>query len=106
MTTKTIKSSGWNFQHLKDKISTIYQKQLKTRCRQTSSENADVEPDKRITILDSLKDPFMAKYYDPNNVPTGEPESAYNFDYELSSLQTSEYKELLFNEIKHYHEED
>lgn len=48
----------------------------------------------------------MAKYHDPNDEPTGEPVSAYDFDYELFSLRTSEYKELLFNEIKLYHNEE
>lgn len=64
------------------------------------------DPDKRITILDALKHPFMAKYHDPNDEPIGEAVSAYDFDYELFSLRTSEYKELLFNEIKLYHSEE
>lgn len=35
----------------------------------------------------------------------GEPVSAFDFDYELFSLRTQEYKELLFDEIKLYHNE-
>ena len=54
------------------------------------------DPDKRITIDDALKHPYMAKYHDPNDEPIGDPVSAFDFDYELFSLRTSEYKELLY----------
>lgn len=64
------------------------------------------DPEKRITIEDALKHPYLIKYHDPNDEPVGEPVSAYDFDYELYSLRTSEYKELLYNEIKLYHSEE
>jgi mitogen-activated protein kinase 1/3 len=50
------------------------------------------DPDQRITIEEALKHPYMAKYHEPDDEPTGEPVSAYDFDYELFSLRTSEYK--------------
>jgi len=64
------------------------------------------DPDKRITIEEALRHPYMSKYHDPNDEPTGEPVSAFDFDYELFSLRTQEYKELLFEEIKLYHDEE
>ena len=64
------------------------------------------DPDKRISIEDALKHPYMSKYHDPSDEPTGEPVSAFDFDYELFSLKTQEYKELLFEEIKLYHNEE
>ena len=64
------------------------------------------DPHKRITIEESLKHPYMSKYHDPEDEPTGEPVSAFDFDYELFSLRTQEYKELLFEEIKLYHNEE
>ena len=50
------------------------------------------DPDKRITIDQALKHPYMAKYHDPSDEPVGEPVSAFDFDYELYSLKTEEYK--------------
>jgi hypothetical protein len=48
----------------------------------------------------------MSKYHDPADEPTGDKVSAFDFDYELYSLRTQEYKELLFEEIKLYHSEE
>ena len=35
----------------------------------------------------------------------GEPVSRFDFDFELYSLKTPEYKELIYEEIMLYHEE-
>lgn len=64
------------------------------------------DPEKRITIEQALEHPYLAKYHDAADEPNGEPVSAYDFDYELFSLKTHEYKELLFEEIKLYHSEE
>ena len=64
------------------------------------------DPEKRITVEQALQHPYMSKYHDPADEPAGEPVSAFDFDYELYSLKTSEYKELLFEEIKLYHSEE
>jgi serine/threonine protein kinase len=64
------------------------------------------DPEKRITVTEALAHPYMAKYHDPEDEPAGEPVSAHDFDYELYSLKTSEYKELLYEEIKLYHNEE
>ena len=37
--------------------------------------------------------------------PEGEPVSRFDFDFELYSLKTQEYKELIYEEILLYHEE-
>jgi hypothetical protein len=37
--------------------------------------------------------------------PEGEQVSAFDFDFELYSLKIPEYKELIYQEIKLYHEE-
>jgi len=63
------------------------------------------DPEKRMTVEQALEHPYMSKYHDPADEPSGEPVSAFDFDYELFSLKTSEYKELLFEEIKLYHSE-
>ena len=64
------------------------------------------DPEKRITIEEALKHPYMSKYHDSEDEPSGEPVSAFDFDYELFSLRTQEYKELLFDEIRLYHNEE
>ena len=37
--------------------------------------------------------------------PVGEPVSRFDFDFELYSLKTNEYKELIYEEIQLYHDE-
>jgi len=37
--------------------------------------------------------------------PTGENVPPFDFDFELYSLKTNEYKELIYNEIQLYHSE-
>lgn len=64
------------------------------------------DPEKRITVEEALQHPYMSKYHDPADEPTGDKVSAFDFDYELFSLRTQEYKELLFEEIKLYHSEE
>jgi len=38
--------------------------------------------------------------------PTGDPVSRFDFDFELYSLKTPEYKELIYEEIQLYHDEE
>ena len=45
------------------------------------------DPNKRISIEEALKHPYMSKYHDPNDEPTGQPVCAFDFDFELFSLK-------------------
>jgi hypothetical protein len=47
----------------------------------------------------------MAELHCEEDEPTGEPVSRFDFDFEFYSLQASEYKELIYEEIMLYHEE-
>ena len=63
------------------------------------------DPTKRITIEEALKHKYFSKLHQPDDEPTGEVVSRFDFDFELYSLKTNEYKELLYEEIMLYHDE-
>jgi serine/threonine protein kinase len=63
------------------------------------------DPTKRITIEQALAHPYMKKLHVPEDEPTGEAVSRFDFDFELYSLKTPEYKELIYEEIQLYHNE-
>ena len=46
------------------------------------------DPNKRISIEDALKHPYMSNYHDEEDEPTGDAVSAFDFDYELFKLNT------------------
>lgn len=64
------------------------------------------DPNKRITVEDALNHPFLAELHCPEDEPTTEPVSAFDFDFEIYDLQNTDYKELLYDEIMLYHSED
>lgn len=64
------------------------------------------DPDTRITIEEALAHPFLEKLHCETEEPVEkEPVAAFDFDFELYSLRTSEFKELIFEEIQLYHSE-
>lgn len=63
------------------------------------------DPTKRITIEEALAHPYMKNLHFEEDEPLGEPVSRFDFDFELYSLKTSEYKELIYEEIMLYHDE-
>ena len=63
------------------------------------------DPQKRISINDALAHPYFKDLHDEQDEPVGQPVSRFDFDFELYSLRTSEYKELIYDEIQLYHDE-
>ena len=63
------------------------------------------DPLKRITIEQALQHPYMAQLHYPDDEPTCDPVSAFDFDFEIYSLRKEDYKDLIFEEIMMYHEE-
>ena len=62
------------------------------------------DPDKRITIEQALAHPFLEKYASECENPVEkEPVAPFDFDFELYSLSTAEYKQLIYDEIQLYH---
>jgi len=63
------------------------------------------DPAKRITIDEALAHPYMERLHFADDEPTGDPVSDFDFDFEFYSLKIPEYKELIYEEIKLYHEQ-
>lgn len=57
------------------------------------------DPEKRITIEQALAHPYMKKLHVEEDEPSGTPVSRFDFDFELYSLKTNEYKDLIYEEI-------
>lgn len=64
------------------------------------------DPLKRITIDEALAHPYMSQLHFPDDEPTCEPVSAFDFDFEIYSLKKEDYKDLIYEEIMLYHDED
>lgn len=63
------------------------------------------DPVKRITIDEALAHPYMSQLHFPDDEPTTEPVSAFDFDFEIYSLKKEDYKDLIYEEIMLYHDE-
>ena len=63
------------------------------------------DPEKRISIEGALSHPYMKNLHFSDDEPTGEAVARFDFDFELYSLKTPEYKELIYEEILLYHDE-
>ena len=48
----------------------------------------------------------MASLHFPDDEPTTEKVSGFDFDFEKFSLNTSEYKDIMYKEIMLYHSDD
>lgn len=64
------------------------------------------DPLKRITIDEALAHPYMAQLHFPEDEPTCDPVSAFDFDFEIYSLKKEDYKDLIYEEIMLYHDEE
>ena len=64
------------------------------------------DPDKRISVDQALKHPYLASLHSVIDEPTGEIVDDFDFDFELYSLTIPEYQELIYEEIKLYHSEE
>ncbi|XP_038058935.1 mitogen-activated protein kinase 1-like [Patiria miniata] len=57
-------------------------------------------PDKRITVEDALKHPYLEQYHDPTDEPIAE--EPFKFETELDDLPKEQLKELIFEEAKKF----
>ena len=64
------------------------------------------DPEQRITIEQALQHPYMERLHFEDDEPSGTTVHDYDFDFELFSLKIPEYKELIYEEIKLYHDEE
>lgn len=64
------------------------------------------DPKKRITVDEALKHPYLGALHCPEDEPTTEEVSAFDFDFEIYDLKKNEYKDLIYEEVMMYHCED
>jgi serine/threonine protein kinase len=64
------------------------------------------DPEDRITVADALQHEYLKQLHYPDDEPTTEPVSAFDFDYEKFSLSKEDFKDLMFDEIMLYHSDD
>jgi len=63
------------------------------------------DPKKRITVEDALAHPYLEALHCPEDEPTTNPVSAYDFDFEIYDLKREDYKDLLYEEVMLYQSE-
>lgn len=64
------------------------------------------DPDERITVEEALAHPYMKQLHFPDDEPTTELVSAFDFDFEKYSLSREDFKDLMFDEIALYHSDE
>ena len=64
------------------------------------------DPNERLTIIGALGHPYLAALHFPDDEPTTEHVSAFDFDFEKFSLTKDDFKELIYEEINLYHSDD
>ena len=64
------------------------------------------DPLKRITIEEALKHPYLQNLHCPEDEPSTEHVSAFDFDFEIYDLKKEEYKDLIYEEIMLYHSDE
>ena len=64
------------------------------------------DPDERITVEQALSHPYLKQLHFPDDEPTTEPVSAFDFDFETYSLSKEDFKDLMYDEIMLYHSDE
>lgn len=59
-------------------------------------------PNRRVSVEEALKHPYLAQYYDPCDEPTAP--HPFTFDMELDDLPLPQLKKLIFEETEIIHE--
>jgi mitogen-activated protein kinase 1/3 len=59
-------------------------------------------PNRRVSVEEALKHPYLAQYYDPSDEPIAP--HPFTFDMELDDLPLPQLKQLIFEEIETIHE--
>lgn len=64
------------------------------------------DPEDRITVEQALAHPYLKQLHFPDDEPTTEPVSAFDFDFEKYSLSKEDFKDLMYEEILLYHSDE
>lgn len=95
------------------KISSNSQKSFEERFSEFGPEVLDLlsrmlafDPKKRITVEEALDHPYLSQLHCPEDEPTTEHVSPFDFDFEIYDLKREDYKELLYEEVMLYHSDE
>lgn len=64
------------------------------------------DPEERITVQQALEHPYLKQLHFPDDEPTTDIVSAYDFDFEKFSLTKDDFKDLIYEEIMLYHSDE
>ena len=64
------------------------------------------DPDERITVADALGHPYLKQLHFPDDEPTTDMVSPFDFDFEKYSLSKEDFKDLMYEEIMLYHSDE
>ena len=64
------------------------------------------DPEERITVEDALKHEYLKALHYPDDEPTTELVSPFDFDFEKYSLSKEDFKDLMYEEIMLYHSDE
>ena len=64
------------------------------------------DPSKRIKVEDALAHPYLSALHFPDDEPTTDVVSAFDFDFELFELSNEDYKDLIYEEAMLYHSDE
>jgi len=64
------------------------------------------DPEERISVEDALKHEYLKALHYPDDEPTAQPVSAFDFDFEKFSLSKEDFKDLMYEEIMLYHSDE
>lgn len=64
------------------------------------------DPEDRISVEDALKHPYLKQLSCPEDEPTTDLVSAFDFDFEKFSLSKEDFKDLIYEEIMLYHSDE
>ena len=62
------------------------------------------DPEKRFDVNEAIQHPYLESLHCMEDEPIGDPLPRLDFDFEHHFLTSSEYRELLLDEIKHYYD--
>ncbi len=64
------------------------------------------DPNKRCTINEALAHPYLANFHNPEDEPEALKVDPLDFEFEQHNLTLQQLKDLIYEEILHYHFED
>jgi len=64
------------------------------------------DPEDRITVVQALEHPYLKALHFPEDEPSTNPVSAFDFDFEKYSLSRDDLKDLIYEEIQLYHSDE